>query len=83
MQNCERCHTQGARFLFVKHTKNGKKYTKQPKNIQNGHENIPTGREIHQKFHFQGLPKYTKFGILGMQIYHLAALVTLKIDGNS
>jgi hypothetical protein len=30
--------------------------------------------KIYQHFPFQGPPKYTQIGILGMKIYHLATL---------
>jgi hypothetical protein len=36
---------------------------------------IPDGDKRHQPFPFQGLPKYYKNVIFGMQIYHLATLV--------
>jgi hypothetical protein len=36
---------------------------------------IPNSHEIYQKFAFQLLQKYTKIGIFGMKINHLATLL--------
>jgi hypothetical protein len=53
-------------------TPNWGKYTIQQQNVGNGHTtyqtttNIPKGREVYQKFPFQGLSKYTKREIVGM-----------------
>jgi hypothetical protein len=44
-------------------------YTKQQ-------QNVPNVREIYQKFQFQGFLKYTQIGIFGMQMNHLATLVS-------
>jgi hypothetical protein len=37
--------------------------------------NIPNDNKIYQYIPFQVPPKYTHFGILGMQVYHLATLM--------
>jgi hypothetical protein len=44
------------------------KYTKWLKNVING-------RKLYQRFPFQGPKNYTKFGICGMKIFHLANLL--------
>jgi hypothetical protein len=35
---------------------------------------IPNGRKIYQHFSFHGPPKYTRIGIFGLKINHLATL---------
>jgi hypothetical protein len=56
-------------------------YTKRGYIISNGHKiGIHNGRKIYQHFQFQGPPKYTQIGILGMKINHLATLIRKKID---
>jgi hypothetical protein len=39
---------------------------------------IPNGYIIHQHFPFQGPPKFTQVGILGLKIYHLATLLLVS-----
>jgi hypothetical protein len=38
-------------------------------------QNIPNGHKIYQHCLFQGPPKYTQIGILGLEVYHLATLI--------
>jgi hypothetical protein len=37
--------------------------------------NIPNGHKTYQHFPFQGTPKFTKIGISGMKVNHLATLL--------
>jgi hypothetical protein len=48
-------------------------YTKWPQNIPNGHK-------IYEHFPFQGPPKFTQIGILGMKINHLATLLDFVLQ---
>jgi hypothetical protein len=43
-------------------------------------QNIPNGHTIYQHVPFQGPPKYTQIGIFGMQIFHLATLMTTAVE---
>jgi hypothetical protein len=40
---------------------------------------IPNGHKIYPHFPFQGPPKYTRTGIFGLKLYHLATLVKISI----
>jgi hypothetical protein len=58
------------------------KYTKCPWtfnqiaiNVSFGYMIIPGGQKCNPNFQFQGLPKYTKIVIFGVQLYHLATVV--------
>jgi hypothetical protein len=70
-----------ARFFLAQHTKILVQQTKMRKICQMAIKytqmaiKIPIVNEIHQKFPFQGLPKHTKIGIVGMKIRHLALLM--------
>jgi hypothetical protein len=56
---------------------NGKKYTKWPQlcTYTKRPQIVPNGHKIYQHFPFKGPPKYTKIGIFGLKINHLATLV--------
>jgi hypothetical protein len=41
--------------------------------------NIPNGNKIYHPFPFQYPQKYTKIGIFGMKIYHLATLCPIHL----
>jgi hypothetical protein len=43
---------------------------------------VPNGHKIYLNFPFQGPPKFTKIGIFGMKIYHLASLVDSGVIGD-
>jgi hypothetical protein len=50
-------------------------YTKWLKIIPNDSElHTQNGRELYQNIPFQGVPKFTKIRIFGLQVYHLATL---------
>jgi hypothetical protein len=49
--------------------------TRWPQNKPDVNKIYSKVRNILQHFPFQGSPKYTKIGIIGMQIYHLATLL--------
>jgi hypothetical protein len=61
----------------------GKKCTKRPKKLPNGHkiyhgiwpQNRPNGHKIYQHLQLQDPQKFTQIGILGLKIYHLATLI--------
>jgi hypothetical protein len=54
-----------------KYTKLTTKYTIRPLNTPNG-LNIPNGNKIYRNTPFQGLQNYTRIGIFGLKICHLA-----------
>jgi hypothetical protein len=83
--------TRTSMYLGTKY-QNGNKCTKCLENIPKGYGisipiglKIPKGHEIYPKFQFQGLPKYTKIRILGVQIptylYHLVTLLQTTKEG--
>jgi hypothetical protein len=39
-------------------------------------KNIPNGHKIYQYFAFKGPPKYTRIGIFGLKITHLATVMS-------
>jgi hypothetical protein len=63
---------------FVQHTKTEKmyqmtiQYTKCPQKDQMATKR-PNGHEINQQLPLQDPPKFTKIGIVGLKIYHLAS----------
>jgi hypothetical protein len=75
--------TQGCQIFFVPLTKTVKifrmtiKYTKWSQNIQNGSKIDEMAIKCTNIFHRSTLKKFTKIGILGLKIYHLATLVLL------
>jgi hypothetical protein len=74
--------TRDARFFRIQYTKKGEKYNKRPQNVPNYH----TMKQMTTKYVYQivstkyqnvpipRLSKYSKIVVLGMKIYHLAAL---------
>jgi hypothetical protein len=60
-------------FLGTKHQK-WKTYTQYLQNIPNHNNGYQNYNKIDQHFPFQRPPKYTKIGIFGLQMYHLATL---------
>jgi hypothetical protein len=64
-----------ARFVLVKHTKTGGKYTIWPQHLPCGHKICQMANKyIYQHYPFQGTPKFTRIGTIGMKINHLAKL---------
>jgi hypothetical protein len=61
---------------------NWEKYTKWPQTIPNGHKlyqtavSIPNGHKIYQHFPFEGHPKFNLIAIFGLEINHLATLLS-------
>jgi hypothetical protein len=79
------CPTGLPDFSWYKNPKVGKIYQSGYKKYQMAIKctkmviEIPNGHELHQNFTSQGLTKYTKVGIFGMKLYHLANLANLGI----
>jgi hypothetical protein len=71
-----------ARYFLVHHTKTRK-------NIPNEHKinqiavNISNGHEIYQQCPFQDPPKSTQTGIFGIQIFHLATLLSIPFTAEA
>jgi hypothetical protein len=59
-----------------KKTKWPLRYTKWPRFIPNCHR-------IYQTFPFQGPTKFTRIGIFGLKIYHVAALLVYSLNEQS
>jgi hypothetical protein len=65
---------QGCQIILETIYQNREKCTNDHK-ITKWTQYIPNGHNFYQHFPFQGLPKCTQIGFIGLKIYHLATLV--------